>query len=846
MFFSSPNTLLNGNFYLRFLLSVSLILLVLVLIPNKPNTADFEQLYVENVPNSLEEKTSTSAFVSSIAILKTGQALNIAQTQEGCSVIVFTYQVTNQSTNGEVLTDIKITDPDLGGAIMVVPTGDNLNGLLEVGETWVYEVTYDITLQNIIDGEFGQEMASVSANVDGQGIQVTDFSHPTDTTDDAPTVINLSHCQKPGIGLTKDFENFDSNNDGCIESIRYIFTVKNTGATNLIQISLTDEELFGNDDPIDGPMAGEDIGNDEVLSPGEEWTYEAFYHITQADIDANQVVNQAHVVAFDQDTMVEVSDQSHPNDFESDESTITSTASSCVSEPAIALTKKGDLVDLNNNNCPETIKYTFTVINTGSKDLIQIGLIDEDLLGDTPINGPLPGQDINNDETLSVQETWVYEAFLPITQDYIDTGFVDNQAEVKALDALTMVPVSDFSHETDETLDGDTRTLTDEACVAGPSIGLRKIGTPIDTNSDDCPDTIHYTFEVQNTGTTNLYQIVITDQPLFEDQTFEEPVPSEDDDGVLSPQEIWMYEAFYPINEIDIDQGFVDNRATVTAREQGTDIEISDESHPESMAEDGDTRTITSGACDFGPAISLVKVGELLDLVDDNCPDTIQYTFVVTNTGTRDLDRVSILDNILSDDEPIDEPVPAVDENNDGILSAGGEYWVYVLLYSINQDDIDAGRVENSATVTAFEYGTNNSVSDLSDFESREEDRPTTTLLEDDCFMTIDPPTPPDGDFQIYNGLTPNDDGLNDYFRIDGIENYPNNSLKIFNRWGVLIYEVASYGMNGNLFDGLSSGRATIASEKELPSGTYYYILTFPEENPGQESYTGYLYINRE
>jgi len=84
------------------------------------------------------------------------------------------------------------------------------------------------------------------------------------------------------------------------------------------------------------------------------------------------------------------------------------------------------------------------------------------------------------------------------------------------------------------------------------------------------------------------------------------------------------------------------------------------------------------------------------------------------------------------------------------------------------------------------------------------------------------------------------------YFRIQGIENYPDNNVKIFNRWGVQVYQMDSYGQGNNLFYGLSEGRATLQKKRELPSGTYFYILTFTsDDNPGQESYSGYLYINR-
>ena len=42
---------------------------------------------------------------------------------------------------------------------------------------------------------------------------------------------------------------------------------------------------------------------------------------------------------------------------------------------------------------------------------------------------------------------------------------------------------------------------------------------------------------------------------------------------------------------------------------------------------------------------------------------------------------------------------------------------------------------------------------------------------------------PVDGDFEVFNGMSPGDDGVNDYFKVAGIEKYPNNTVKIFNRW---------------------------------------------------------------
>ena len=48
--------------------------------------------------------------------------------------------------------------------------------------------------------------------------------------------------------------------------------------------------------------------------------------------------------------------------------------------------------------------------------------------------------------------------------------------------------------------------------------------------------------------------------------------------------------------------------------------------------------------------------------------------------------------------------------------------------------------------------------------------------------------------FEIFNLVTPNGDGLNDYFELRGIENFGPNEVKIYNRWGVLVYETENYG----------------------------------------------------
>ena len=104
----------------------------------------------------------------------------------------------------------------------------------------------------------------------------------------------------------------------------------------------------------------------------------------------------------------------------------------------------------------------------------------------------------------------------------------------------------------------------------------------------------------------------------------------------------------------------------------------------------------------------------------------------------------------------------------------------------------------------------------------------------------------PDGLFtglKVFNAMSPNDDGINDFFEIVGVENYPKNNLVITNRWGVQVYNVDGYGTNGKIFKGISEGRISILKYKKLPKGTYYYFFKY-EINEEIKEMQGFLNIN--
>lgn len=97
---------------------------------------------------------------------------------------------------------------------------------------------------------------------------------------------------------------------------------------------------------------------------------------------------------------------------------------------------------------------------------------------------------------------------------------------------------------------------------------------------------------------------------------------------------------------------------------------------------------------------------------------------------------------------------------------------------------------------------------------------------------------------KIYNALTPNGDGKNDIFYLEGIECYPNNKVEIFNRYGAKVFETSSYDNVTHVFKGVSDSSLNVSSGM-LPQGTYFYVISYDNivDNLKNVQKTGYLYI---
>ncbi len=89
----------------------------------------------------------------------------------------------------------------------------------------------------------------------------------------------------------------------------------------------------------------------------------------------------------------------------------------------------------------------------------------------------------------------------------------------------------------------------------------------------------------------------------------------------------------------------------------------------------------------------------------------------------------------------------------------------------------------------------------------------------------------------VFNEISPNNDGTNDTFVIKGIHLFQNN-LKIFNRWGHLVYKTINYQ---NDWNGINNIGVFLNNHRKLPVGTYFFSLELLGEN---KQYTGWIYLN--
>ena len=482
--------------------------------------------------------------------------------------IAYTFTLTN--TGAVTLTDLAVADANTGPVDCAVTT-------LAPGATTTCSAEYVITQADVDRGTVDNTATASAIAPDGDAVA----ADPDSTSTPTSTIATLTLDKQAGQPV--DVDGFGRVDAG--DTIAYAFTVTNTGARTLTNVTVDDPKVGA----VDCPAA--------TLLPGASTTCTADYVITQADVDAGTVDNTATATATD-----------HAGNAVNPATDSTNTPTSTVA--TLTLDKQaGQPIDIGGNgrvDAGDTISYTFAVTNTGAVTLTEV-TVDDPKVGvvDCPTDILAPGA------------TSTCSADYVITQTDVDAGTVDNTATATATDPA--------GSRTELALDS---TTTPTSTVAALTLD-KEAGTPVDGDSNgrvDAGDTIAYTFVLTNTGAVSLTDVTVDDPKVG---AVDCPT------NALAPNASTTCAVSYTITQADVDAGTVDNTATATATD------------PDGSAV-GPVTDTTSTPTSTVATLRLDKRASTPVETDSNgradAGDTISYAFTVTNTGAVTLTDLAVAD----------------------------------------------------------------------------------------------------------------------------------------------------------------------------------------------------------
>ncbi|MGN7990670.1 beta strand repeat-containing protein, partial [Pedobacter sp. 22226] len=514
---------------------------------------------------------STPVLKGGIALVKTG-----AISADGNS-ITYTFTVFNTGTTD--LNTIVLTDAKLG-------LNKTIAGPLAAGQSLTDTEVYTLT-QADKDAGSVTNSASLSAKTPS-GNTINDVSG-TDKTNDTPTVTSLTPL--PAFTFTKVVAGTVPTNAG--GTLTYNLVVTNTGNVTLSNIVVTDANATVSGSPV------------ATLASGATVTLTATHVLTQADVNAGSITNQASATAKDPNgnNVTKVSDD--PNTTTPNDATITPLAPS----PSFTFTKvvSGTVP----TSAGATLTYNLVVTNTGNVTLSNILVTDANAtVNGSPVATLAPGA------TVTLTATHV------LTQADVNAGSVTNQASATAKDpnGNNVTKVSDDPNTTAPN-DATVTSLTPSPAFTFTKVASGTVPTVVG-------GTLNYNLTVTNTGNVTLTNILVTDANATVSGS---PV------ATLAPGATVTLTATHVLTQADINAGSVTNQASATAKDpQGNNVtKVSDD--PNTTApNDATVTSITANA-----SMSLTKVAT--NSVS-KVGDVINYSIVVTNTGNVTLTNVAVTD----------------------------------------------------------------------------------------------------------------------------------------------------------------------------------------------------------
>ena len=530
------------------------------------------------------------------------------------STIAYAFLVTN--TGNVTLGDIAVLDAKLATAPVCPVT------TLAPGATTTCTGTYTLVQADL---DAGQVVNTARA----EGIPPSTHGNPRPPRVPSPedeATVDLP--ASPALSIVKTAGQPSGTAVG--STLRYSFLVTNTGNVTLTDIAV-----------VDGRLAAAPTCPLTTLAPGASTTCSGIHTLTQADVDAGEIVN----AAWAEGTPPPTPGNPNPPRVRSPEDEETT---DLPSNPSLSIVKTAG--SPTGATVGSTISYNFRVTNIGNVSLTAVEVIDAKL--STPPACPTT--------TLAPAASVVCTGTYTLTQADLDAGQVLNSAYAEGAPPAT--PANPTRTRVPSPEDEVITNL-----LSAPSLSIVKTGSA--PSGATAGSTIAYTFVVTNTGNVTLSDIRVVDAKLAAAPVC--PVTT------LAPGAVTTCTGTYTLAQLDLDAGRVVNRAHA----EGVAPATPGNPNPPRVPSPEDEAVVGLPAA---PSLRIEKTAGPAS--GDAVGSTIAYSFLVTNTGNVTLSGLAVVDSRLAAAPSC--PVTTLSPGASTVCTGG---------YSLVQADLDAGEVVNTA-----------------------------------------------------------------------------------------------------------------------------------------------------
>ncbi|WP_339792550.1 gliding motility-associated C-terminal domain-containing protein, partial [uncultured Imperialibacter sp.] len=207
--------------------------------------------------------------------------------------------------------------------------------------------------------------------------------------------------------------------------------------------------------------------------------------------------------------------------------------------------------------------------------------------------------------------------------------------------------------------------------------------------------------------------------------------------------------------------------------------------------------------------------------------------YVAINDGTCESTRVpvaiSLLQEVAITDQPADQTVEVGEPASFSVTASGSN-----LTYQWQKDLVNLeGETSAELALPAVSLESEGSYLCIISNDCG-------SLVSEAAILTVlEPVVGQNGDeIIVYNAVAPNGNNKNEFLKIANIESHPGNSVEIYDRWGVKVFQVSGYDNQDP--NARFEGRSNVGSSLNLVEGTYFYLI----QASGQKL-TGFLHLRR-